>query len=74
MSIIRVRQVADGEELVLVEEFFEARLGLGQADPRAVTLERRHRALSEAAPAPGRASADTPRGRRLRAKANDWRF
>ena len=54
MSTIRVRQVADGEELVLAEEFFEARQGLSKTDPRAGTLERRHRALSEAAPPPTR--------------------
>jgi len=73
MSTIRVRQVADGEELVLAEAFFEARQGLSKTDPRAATLERRHRALSEAAPPPTRKPADVPPGR-LRAKVHDWSF
>jgi hypothetical protein len=69
MSTIRVRQVADGEELVLAEEFFEARLGLGQTDPRTVILERRDNALTDA-PLPRK-----PLGRtadRLRAKTHEW--
>lgn len=73
MSTIRVRQLADGEELVLAEEFFEARQGLGKTDPRAGTLERRHRALSEAAPPPTRKPAGASSGR-LRAKVHDWSF
>jgi hypothetical protein len=69
MSTIRVRQVADGEELVLAEEFYEARLSLGQIDPRAVILERRDNALTAVPPArkPRGASAD-----RLRAKTHEW--
>ena len=70
MSNIRVRQVADGEELVLAEEFFEARLALGQIDPRAVILQRRDTALT-GAPSAVRKSLGKVADR-LRAKTHEW--
>lgn len=69
MPIIRVRQVSDGEELVLAEELFEARLGLGQLDPRADGLERRHKALTDQ---PSHAGASGHPQFLRRVKANDW--
>jgi hypothetical protein len=72
MNVIRVRKVADGEELVLAEELWEARLELGHLDPRAGSLERRHRALSESQPSPPRVPGKP--ASRLRAKTNDWSF
>ena len=74
MSIIRVRQECDGEELVLAEELLEARLALGQPDPRAEGFERRHKALTDPQPRPSHARAgDCPRLLR-RIKAHDWGF
>jgi hypothetical protein len=73
MNVIRVRKVADGEELVLAEELWEARLELGHLDPRAEAFERRHQALSEAQPRLSRVLAKKPASR-LRAKTNDWSY
>jgi hypothetical protein len=72
MSIIRVRKVVDGEELVLAEEFLEARLSLEQIDARAGALERRRRALAdrEAGSTAGQVVGSSTR--RLRAKTHDW--
>ena len=70
MPTIRVRQVSDGEELVLAEELFEARLGLGQLDPRAESFERRHKALTDQQPSHARVSGHPQLLRRV--KANDW--
>jgi hypothetical protein len=74
MNVIRVRKVADGEELVLAEELWEARLELGQLDPRAEAFERRHQALSESQPRLSRAPLAKKPVSRLRAKTNDWSY
>jgi hypothetical protein len=74
MSIIRVRKVVDGEELVLAEEFLEARLNLDQSDARAGALERRRRALLDREPGPTGGPVGGSPGRRLRAKTHDWGF
>jgi hypothetical protein len=72
MSIIRVRKVVDGEELVLAEEFLEARLHLDEADARAGALERRRRALLEREAGPAGGPVGGVFERRLRAKTHDW--
>ena len=41
MTVIRVRKVADGEELVVAEETHKAHRELGLSDPRSKSLERR---------------------------------
>jgi hypothetical protein len=43
----RVRQLPDGEELVLTDEPSPSHLYLPQSDPRADSFERRHQALAE---------------------------
>jgi hypothetical protein len=66
MSVTRVRKVADGEELVLTEDAREAHLEAGLSDPRAESLERRHKALTrpeQRAPRPKR-NGDATRKRR----------
>jgi len=45
-----VRQLRDGEELVLCEDSTPASFRLDDLDPRAETVERRLRALSARAP------------------------
>jgi hypothetical protein len=74
MSIIRVRKVVDGEELVLAEEFLEARLNLDQADARDGALERRRRALMDREPSATGGQISRSSAHRLRAKTHDWGF
>lgn len=74
MSMVRVRKVSDGEELVLAEELLEARLGLGQLDPRVASLERHHTALTDPQPRPSHARAGGHPRLLRRIKAHDWGF
>ena len=57
MTTEKVRQLCDGEELVLCEEQVPSSLEAADADPRAATVERRHRALAERRPEPPRRPA-----------------
>ena len=52
MTTERVRQLCDGEELVVCEELEPSSLTVEDADPRARMVERRHRALAERRPEP----------------------
>ena len=48
-----IRKLCDGEELVLADEQRAPSLQVSrEADPRAATVERRHRALAGRSPAP----------------------
>jgi len=58
MTVIRVRKVADGEELVVGEDTNEAHRELGQSDPRSQSLERRHKALAHPQPRSARRKRD----------------
>ena len=53
MTVIRVRKVADGEELVVAEETNEAHRERGLSDPRSKGLERRQKALTHPQPRSG---------------------
>jgi hypothetical protein len=50
-----IRKLCDGEELVLADEQRAPSLNVArEADPRAATVERRHRALAGRSPEPRR--------------------
>jgi len=50
MAVIRVKKLADGEELVLADDPRDAGAEPDPLDPRAGGFERRHRALAEPQP------------------------
>ena len=58
MTVIRVRKVADGEELVVAEETNETHRELGLSDPHSKSLERRHKALTQPQPRPAHRKRD----------------
>jgi hypothetical protein len=72
MTVIRVREVADGEELVVAEETNQTQRELGLSDPRSKSLERRHKALTHPPPRPAHRKRDdaTTRPERRRDTGN----
>lgn len=71
MTVIRVRKVADGEELVVGEDTNEAHRELGQSDPRSQSLARRHKALTHPQPHSARRKRDDPTTRLMRRRSTD---
>ncbi|HJS59133.1 MAG TPA: hypothetical protein VKA01_13610 [Vicinamibacteria bacterium] len=71
MAVIRVRKVADGEELIVGEDTNEAHLELDPSDPRSQSLERRHKALTHPPPSPARRKRDDPTTRLRRRRSTD---